>query len=422
MKDRQNEIDNYLNHHLKPVNKSFDFGHLANIDQFRNHIYISYIVICKNSQTTIERCVNSIAENMDTGDELIVIDTGSTDETVHLIQKNIPQAKILVTNWENDFSAIRNKALKLASRDWVFYVDSDEWLDSDDGDQLKNILLKAQVKNFGFVINPTFSDHSGQIYQTVGRIFPTNSSFHYYAKVHEEVRKEDQKLGYDVRHFACDDIILYHDGYDKEVLRDKDKIKRNTRLLQEMIYEEPQNARWPFLLARDGFDVLPSDKLKQLVRRTLDLAASDSLQEKYSLFAKKLLGRILLSEGKTTQAVLSFQDVLRKTDGEDSDAIYYIESIKINEIIMEAKSIEVKMLRYLNKHKRMIDVNSDISGNYYHIAQIILECDIISANYSHLFPLISEIPKTFSDDIKSSVKSAEKAYLKLKGDSKDENN
>ncbi|MCG0688101.1 plantaricin biosynthesis protein PlnO [Lactiplantibacillus plantarum] len=422
MKNRQNEIDSYLNLHLRPVHKSFDFGNLTNIDQFRHHIYVSYIVICKNSQATIERCVNSIAQNMENGDELIVLDTGSTDETVHLVKKNMPQAKISVTNWKNDFSEVRNKALKLASKDWVFYVDSDEWLDVDDGAQLKKILFKVQAKNFKFVINPTFSDHSGQIYQTVGRIFPKKSSFHYYAKIHEEVRKEDQKLGYDVRHFACDDIILYHDGYDKEVLRDKDKIKRNIRLLQEMTCEEPQNARWPFLLARDGFDVLPQDKLKQLVKRTLDLVASDSLQEKYSPFAKKLLGRILLREGKTTQAVLSFKDVLQITGGEDSDAIYYIESFKINEIIAEAKSIEVKMLRYLNKHKGMIDVNSDISGNYYHIAQVILECDIISANYSHLFPLISEIPKNFSGDIKSSVKSAVKLYSKLQGDSKNENN
>ena len=135
-----------------------------------------------------------------------------------------------------------------------------------------------------------------------------------------------------------------------------------------------------------------------------------------------MLGRILLREGKTTQAVLSFKDVLQITGGEDSDAIYYIESFKINEIIAEAKSIVVNMLRYFNKHKGMIDVNSDISGNYYHIAQVILECDIISANYSHLFPLISEIPKNFSGDIKSSVKSAVKLYSKLQGDSKNENN
>lgn len=81
MKNRQNEIDSYLNLHLRPVHKSFDFGNLTNIDQFRHHIYVSYIVICKNSQATIERCVNSIAQNMENGDELIVLDTGSTDET-----------------------------------------------------------------------------------------------------------------------------------------------------------------------------------------------------------------------------------------------------------------------------------------------------------------------------------------------------
>lgn len=422
MKNKTTHTDTYLNNHLKSITDSFDFACVQNISPAKNDIALSYIVICKNSQSTIERCLNSIYKNMTARDELIVLDTGSTDRTVQLIEKTVPKVRILVTNWTNDFARARNIALKSASKDWVFFVDSDEWLDSEDGTSLEAIIKKAQTKKLNFVINPTFSDSTGQIYQTVGRIFPTNASFHYYAKIHEEIRKNDKKLGYDVKHFVSADVIIYHDGYNKEVIQEKNKIKRNISLLQEMVHEEPQNARWTYLLARDGFAVFSPAQVEQLIKKTLELVSADNRQKKYSLVAQKLLGRILFKEGKTANALLSFQNVLKMTNGTDSDALYYITVIKINNLLLETNSIEKELLNYLSSHNQTIDVNSDISGNYFHIAQIILECDLISANYEHLLPLISEIPKEFSNNIKNKIKAASKIYSKLQGDSKDANN
>lgn len=83
---------------------------------------ISVIVITKNSAKTIERCLESVKW----ADEIIVLDSGSTDNTVALCQRYTQH--VIQTDWPG-FGKQKNRALDRATRDWVLSIDSDEWVD-----------------------------------------------------------------------------------------------------------------------------------------------------------------------------------------------------------------------------------------------------------------------------------------------------
>ena len=87
-------------------------------------ISISMCMIVKNEQDILARCLDSYAG---TYDELIIVDTGSTDNTKEIAAHYTD--KIYDFEWINDFSAARNFAFSKAGCDYIFSADADEVLD-----------------------------------------------------------------------------------------------------------------------------------------------------------------------------------------------------------------------------------------------------------------------------------------------------
>jgi glycosyltransferase involved in cell wall biosynthesis len=82
---------------------------------------VSAIVITKNAEPTIRRCLESVAW----AGEIVVVDSGSTDRTLEICREF--GAKIRQTPDWPGHGPQKNRALDLASREWVFSLDSDEW-------------------------------------------------------------------------------------------------------------------------------------------------------------------------------------------------------------------------------------------------------------------------------------------------------
>lgn len=96
---------------------------------------ISVIIITKNSAKTIERCLESIKW----ANEIIVLDSGSTDNTVALCQ--LYTSQVVQTDWPG-FGKQKNRALDMATQEWILSIDSDEWVD----DALRTEII-ATLKN-----------------------------------------------------------------------------------------------------------------------------------------------------------------------------------------------------------------------------------------------------------------------------------
>lgn len=85
---------------------------------------ISFVILTKNEERNIERCLASIKPF---ADEILILDEFSSDETVNIAKKF--DAKILQNKNSEDFARARNLAMKSAENEWVFFVDADEILE-----------------------------------------------------------------------------------------------------------------------------------------------------------------------------------------------------------------------------------------------------------------------------------------------------
>ncbi len=102
-------------------------------------IEISLCMIVKNEENVLARCLDSIADLMD---EIIIVDTGSTDRTKEIAKKYTD--KIYDFTWIDDFAAARNYSFSKASKDYIYVADADEVLDAQNHKKfqdLKEVLL-----------------------------------------------------------------------------------------------------------------------------------------------------------------------------------------------------------------------------------------------------------------------------------------
>lgn len=102
-------------------------------------IEISLCMIVKNEEKVLERCLKSIADLMD---EIIIVDTGSTDRTKEIAKKYTD--KIYDFEWIDDFSAARNFSFSKATKDYIYAADADEVLDEENREKflgMKQVLL-----------------------------------------------------------------------------------------------------------------------------------------------------------------------------------------------------------------------------------------------------------------------------------------
>jgi len=204
---------------------------------------VSAIILTRDSQRTIEPCIQAIKPAVD---HVIVVDTGSTDDTVQVAKAN--GAYVYHFEWCDDFSAARNFGDSCATSDWVIHVDSDEILREEDAGKIRKLCMQYRKTSVVVMIAiqqlNTFSDHVETA--PVGRMYKRGVIV-WRGIIHEQ---PFHRRG-DAWHVVSSDIGLIHDGYNRNVVNGNDKSMRNIRLLQEGIVQEPNNPFYHFFLGRD---------------------------------------------------------------------------------------------------------------------------------------------------------------------------
>jgi glycosyltransferase involved in cell wall biosynthesis len=140
-------------------------------------------MIVKNEAATIERCLQSVANATD---EIIIVDTGSTDNTKTIVQRFTD--KIYDFPWIDDFAAARNFAFSHATQDYILWLDADDVLLETDLQEL--LLLKQSsdhtVDSFTMAYNLSF-DASGNVVTSLrrNRLVKRSRNFQWFGAVHE---------------------------------------------------------------------------------------------------------------------------------------------------------------------------------------------------------------------------------------------
>ncbi len=184
---------------------------------------ISLCIIIKNEVDLLERCINS-AKNI--VNEIIVVDTGSTDGSIALANKL--GCSVYSFKWINDFSVARNFSIEKATNDWIFILDADEYITSVDIDYLNEFLSTNNQFTIGEVSVKNIHDVTGNNFDisNISRIFNKNN-FYYKRAIHEYIEpKEIWQENYQLL-----PINITHTGYIEDVYNSKDKYTRNKELI-----------------------------------------------------------------------------------------------------------------------------------------------------------------------------------------------
>lgn len=232
-------------------------------------IKVSVCIMTFNEERVIKRCIDSV---INFADEIIIIDTGSTDKTREIIEKNFPNIHIYSETVCENFSEIRNRMTEIAKNDWIFQIDADEYLGADAEKIIcQYIALLEHIDIVPKIISPILTNHDGTIIDNTRRIYKKNEYLKYFGRVHEELRyKNIAKTPYFIIK-----VNYFHDGYKEEIIKEKQKYKRNIFLLNKMI-EEEKKARWYYFLAREK--IYARDKIediKQVLDEGLEIALVD---------------------------------------------------------------------------------------------------------------------------------------------------
>ena len=183
---------------------------------------ISACVIAKNEAENLPRWLASMR---DFADEMIVVDTGSTDTTVEIARAG--GAKIFHFDWIDDFAAAKNFALDKASGDWVVFTDADEYFTEDSAPRVRPLIEEYDKKRKfdGFIVHLVNIDmDTGVLLGTsaeVQRIFRHAPHIRFVGSIHEHV---ENLSGDPAREMAmAPGLVLYHTGYSPRIIKEKSR-------------------------------------------------------------------------------------------------------------------------------------------------------------------------------------------------------
>lgn len=180
-------------------------------------------------------------------DEMIVVDTGSTDDTVSIAERY--GAKIFTYPWDHSFSNARNYAIEKAGHEWILLLDADERLVQEDGPKLQDFVRTTTFDGAHFkVYNFVGNKGSGQYtLHNAFRLLKNKDIYRFKGDIHEQISRTDGKSFENC--FPVTDIRLHHLGYLDSVVAQKDKRSRNIPILLKELEKEPEN---PFMLFNLG--------------------------------------------------------------------------------------------------------------------------------------------------------------------------
>lgn len=204
---------------------------------------LSLCMIVHNEERWLRNCLSSIREAVD---EIIIVDTGSTDRTREIAEGY--GAAVYDYPWQDDFSAARNYSLEKATGDWVLWLDADEEVESGDAMNVRQVLetdaettLLAGIHLFSyFGKNPPDRRRAHGMNQI--RMFRRERGFRFRGNVHEQLYLPDENI---VQSMVIQlPVTVYHYGYLDETVSMRDKDKRNMLLLQQ---EKNQGSPDPWI-------------------------------------------------------------------------------------------------------------------------------------------------------------------------------
>jgi len=270
-------------------------------DSVLNRPTITACMIVKNEERLLPGCLESIRDWVD---EIIVVDTGSTDRTKDIARDY--GARVFEQPWADDFAKHRNYSIEQASGDWIFIIDADERFVIDDVPRIIDAMRdgRGDLLSLG-VYNVYGEDERKTTFANSVRFFRRRLNLRYSGIIHNVlgIPKDQVVLRTSAR--------LKHYGYDLPPDQMKAKFERTRRLLEEQLRAVPDDVFALFNYAellRGVEPVISEQNATEVIRcatRVIDLVPADDPERRHlRLMALNQLASVLVSR-KDYQAALS---------------------------------------------------------------------------------------------------------------------
>jgi len=196
---------------------------------------LSLCMIMRDEEEHLERCLTSVRGVVD---EIVVVDTGSTDRSVEIAERH--GARVLHEAWTGDFARHRNTSLDAATGDWILVLDADEELVG--GEALRPLLDDPAMEGYSLREVNYIGEEAGMeaVVNAAFRLFRNRPAYRYEGALHEQIQgKVDPDGGARSRFVG---IEINHYGYLDGTTEAKRKKDRNMRIVLEEVRRKPDDA------------------------------------------------------------------------------------------------------------------------------------------------------------------------------------
>ncbi|MFD3448179.1 glycosyltransferase [Microbacteriaceae bacterium 4G12] len=227
---------------------------------------LSLCMIVKDEEKYIGNCLNSVKGVVD---EIIIVDTGSSDQTVEICKSF--GAQVFEFPWNGSFSAARNYGLERATGDWILWLDADEEVDASDVYKLRDVLYSDDsilsihlVNYYGEEPDPTKTFDISH-----ARLLKNHIGFKFMYDIHEMLNVSEVLPELDVSQIKTMPIKVYHYGYLNPVNENKKKFERNLGMLKDALKEKDHNPWTHYHIASEYARVKQYDKAFEHVNHAI---------------------------------------------------------------------------------------------------------------------------------------------------------
>ncbi len=278
---------------------------------------ISLCMIVKNEERVIGECLDSVKGQFD---EVIVVDTGSTDRTREICKDH--GVTLRDFKWVDSFSAARNESMRDAKGEWIFWMDADDVLPEGLGRMVREAAECAQEDEIGFVVPVRFQDGTQVDHVKLFRNLPT---LQWSFRIHEQILPSINQL--EGRISRIQNVFVYHKNYDTSDSGQATKRERDWKLLDLDMAENPGH---PFVLFNCGMTAVYTGREKDAIKYLTESIAASHDKASHIRKAYALLVQAYSAIEKPDKAREVAIEGLSKVPG-DPELLFKLAQLEANE-------------------------------------------------------------------------------------------
>jgi tetratricopeptide (TPR) repeat protein len=205
---------------------------LAESAQPAEGLTLSLCMIVRDEEEMLPRCLAAAAPAVD---EIVIVDTGSSDRTVEIARSF--GAHVIEREWTGSFAEARNVSFDAAKGDWLMYLDADEVLVQDDAPMLRALTGRTWREAF-YLSETNYTGELGDgtaVTHNALRIFRNRPEYRFEGRLHEQIA--NRLPGYLPERLEATGVRVEHYGYLGVVRDSREKSRRNIELLRLQLSE-----------------------------------------------------------------------------------------------------------------------------------------------------------------------------------------